>query len=206
MLKRFQIMIIAVIVAIVAGTLAYIASISNKPSASSILSAVPSWAMRVGSPNAPMTLIEFFDPLCPYCAVAHYRVGSYIEQLVESGRLQLILIPLPLHGNYSQLLINHIYCAYKNGSNALKLLNAWYKAFVDYAVNKTEDEVVSVYNRLKAYQCNESLTVDQFAFMLQDFNNAGITVRGTPTFIVIKGGQVVVIEGARVEELKRVLE
>jgi len=79
-------------VAIVARALAYVTS--NGPNVSSILSAVPSWTMWVDSPNASITLIEFFDPLCPYCAIVHYRVGGELHRLVGEGRVQLILIPL----------------------------------------------------------------------------------------------------------------
>jgi len=205
--KLQTIIIIVVAIAIVIGALAYIASISNKGhNVSSVLGAVPSWAMRFGSPNAPITVVEFFDPLCPYCAVAHYKAGSKIHRLVESGRLQMILIPLPVHGNESLVLINALYCAYRNGSDVLSLLNAWYKALIDYAVNKTENEIVAVVKQLENYKCNEALTMDQFTLTLQDFSNAGVIVRGTPTFIVIKDGHVTVIEGARIEELEQLLE
>jgi len=205
-MPRMYTFLTIIVVAIAVGFVVYFYSASTwRPNASAVLAAVPDWAMRFGSPNASMTVIEFFDPLCPYCAVAHYRLGSDVERLVESGHLQLILIPLPLHGNYSMLLISHLYCAYKNGNDALKLLNAWYKALVDYAVNKTESEVIAVYNKLMSYKCNGAFTMDQFALTLQYFNNAGVAVSGTPTFIIIKDGQVTVIEGARVEALKSVL-
>jgi len=205
--NKLQIVIIVVAVAVVAGALAYVASASNKgPDASSVLGAVPSWAMKFGTPNAPITVIEFFDLLCPYCAVAHYKAGSKIHRLVESGRLQMILIPLPVHGNESLVLINALYCAYRNGSDVLSLLNAWYKALIDYAVNKTESGILAVAKQLESYRCNETLTLDQFALTLQEFKKAGIVVRGIPTFVVIKDNHVTVIEGAKVEELKRLLE
>jgi len=207
MLKKFHILIIVVAIIIVAGVLAYVAFAPNKgPDASSVLGAVPEWAMRVGPSNASVTLIEFFDPLCPYCAVVHYRLGSEVHRLIETGRFQVILIPLPVHGNESLVLINALYCAYRNGSDVLGLLNAWYKALVDYAANKTEDEIVAVYSRLKTHQCNEVLTIDQFVSTLRNFSKIGITIRGTPTFIIIRDGKTVVIEGARVDELKRLLE
>jgi len=41
--------------------------------------------------------------------------------------------------------------------------------------------------------------------MLQSFEKAGITIRGTPTLIVIKNDRIMVIEGARVEALKSIL-
>jgi len=206
MLKRSQIIIIVAIVAIVAGALAYVTSISNKPKASDILSAVPGWAMRVGSPNASVTIIEFYDPLCPYCAVVHYRLGGELHRLVEEGHLRLFLVPLPVHGNESLVLVNALYCAYRRaGGEALSLLNEWYVAFVEYAVNKTESRLKAVLERLNSYMCNETLTFSQISYALYGFKSAGIEVRGTPTFIVVKDSQVTVIEGAKVEELKSIL-
>jgi len=205
--KRSQIIIIATIVAIVAGALAYVALTSSRGlDASAILGAVPDWAMEFGTRDAPVVLIEFYDPLCPYCAVVHYRLGGELHRLVEEGRLRLILIPLPIHGNESLVLINALHCAYRRaGDGALPLLDEWYTAFVEYAVNKTESRLRTVLGKLGSYTCNETLILDQILHALYGFKNAGIEVRGTPTFVVIKGGQVTVIEGAKIETLKSVL-
>jgi len=206
--KRSQIIIIvAAIVAVVTGALAYVAFVPNKgPDASAVLDAVPEWAMRVGSPNASMIVIEFFDPLCPYCAVVHYRFGGELHRLVEEGRLRLILIPLPVRGNESLVLINAFHCAYREvKGDALQLLNRWYEALVEYAVNKTENKVRTVLEKLGSYKCDDALTLHQIVYALYKFENAGIVVRGVPTFVVIKGGQVTVIEGAKIKTLKSVL-
>jgi len=205
-MNKAYLLAITAVVAVVAAV-AYLAATSGGgPKAAAVMGAVPEWAMRVGPPGARAVLIEFFDPLCPYCAVAHYRAGGDIERLVEEGRLQLVLIPLPLHGNISLAIINDLYCAYQSGGDVLRMLNAWYKAYVDYAVNKTEEEVVSAYKALESYKCNNTLTLDQFAFALQSFSNAGVAISGTPTFIVVRGNDVEVIVGARVDLLKSALE
>jgi len=161
--------------------------------------------MEFGARDAPMVAIEFYDPLCPYCAVLHYRLHDRFERLIAEGRLRLILLPLPVHGNSSLVIIDRLHCAYRHGVDALHLLNTWYSALIRYAVNKTEDDILAVAKQLEGYRCNETLTMDQIMSMLQSFEKAGITIRGTPTLIVIKDGHVAVIEGARVEELKSIL-
>jgi len=206
-MPRAYIILAAIIVVVVVGLAAYLSLAPTRgPDASAVLAAVPEWGMKFGSPNASTTVIEFYDPLCPYCAVAHYRLGGEFHRLVEEGRLRLILIPLPVHGNESLVLINVLHCAYRwAGDGALPLLDEWYTAFVEYAVNKTESRLRTVLGKLSSYMCNETLTLNQILHALYGFKNAGIEVRGTPTFVVIKGGRVTVIEGAKIETLKSVL-
>lgn len=206
MLKRPQIIIIVAIVVIVAGALAYVALTSSRGlDASAILGAVPDWAMEFGARDAPMVAIEFYDPLCPYCAVLHYRLHDEFERLIAEGRLRLVLLPLPVHGNSSLVIIDKLHCAYRHGVNALHVLNMWYSALIKYAVNKTEDDILAVAKQLESYRCNETLAMDRIMSMLQSFEKAGITIRGTPTLIVIKNDRIMVIEGARVEALKSIL-
>jgi len=150
-------------------------------------------------------MIEFYDPLCPYCAAVHYRLGDDFKRLVDEGRLRLVLIPVPTHGNTSLVIANALQCAYNNSADVLELLNGWYKAYVEYAVNRTRDWLDAVAARLGAYNCSHQLTVDQIASTLRAFKDSGVDVVGTPTFVVIKDGRVHIILGARLNDIKAIL-
>jgi len=175
------------------------------PPPSAVLSAVPDWAIQIGNGNAPITMIEFYDPLCPYCTAVHYRLGDEIERLVDEGRLRLVLIPVPIYGNESLAVINALQCAYGKSADVLRLLNDWYRALVKYAANKTSEQLDAVAAGLASYNCSQVLTASQIVSALKAFKDAGIAVEGTPTFVVVRDGRVHVILGARLDEIRAVL-
>ncbi len=54
----------------------------------------PSQMLTLGNPDAPVTIVEFSDFLCPYCS----RASALLEKLVEenSGKVKLIFMNYPL--------------------------------------------------------------------------------------------------------------
>lgn len=53
-------------------------------------------AMHLGSPDAPIRLLEFFDPNCPYCRRFHKRVLPKLRSQIPADSLSLFLRPFPL--------------------------------------------------------------------------------------------------------------
>jgi len=52
---------------------------------------------RIGSPDAPLTLVQFTDYQCPYCARFFRDVLPTLkENYIDSGKLQLVVHDLPL--------------------------------------------------------------------------------------------------------------
>jgi len=206
--RLIPLIIVAVIAAvIITAILIHPALIFSKEvNASAVLNAVPDWAMEFGDRSAPITVVELYDPLCPYCVKVHYELGRELEDFVARGRLRLILIPFPIHGNESMIIINALHCAYiKNGTEALRLLNEWYNAIVKLALNGTRSELDAVAMRLSKYNCNQTLTIDQIKATLNALRSAGVDVLGTPTFIIIKGGRGIEILGARTDDVRKLL-
>lgn len=199
---------LAAATAIAALLATYLTQAPPGPPAREVLAAVPEWAMSFGPEGAPTTLVELYDPLCPYCAAVHLRLGGEIEQLVAEGRLHLVMIPMPTHGSESVKIINAIHCAYlSEGQRVLPLVNEWYRALVEYAAGRNKSALDAVAAKLGGYACNRTLTAEQIGSALAALERAGVMVVGAPTFIVVKAGQerALVILGARIEELRRVL-
>jgi protein-disulfide isomerase len=52
-----------------------------------------------GNPNAPVTLVEFSDFQCPFCARAHATLGQVRETYKDQVKIVYKDYPLPIHAN-----------------------------------------------------------------------------------------------------------
>jgi protein-disulfide isomerase len=60
--------------------------------ASALFAGIPQNGILLGSPQAPVTLVEFADLQCPYCAIYSRDVlPTVVERYVRTGRLRLEL-------------------------------------------------------------------------------------------------------------------
>ena len=70
----------------------------------------------LGSPDAPVTLVEYADPQCPYCAQFDTTVmPSLIDQYVKSGKLRVEYRGFPIIGPDSTTGLEAIYSAANQG-------------------------------------------------------------------------------------------
>jgi protein-disulfide isomerase len=58
----------------------------------SALNRIPQSGLALGSPKAPVTIVEFADLQCPFCAEYHHNVlPSILDRYVRTGRVRLEL-------------------------------------------------------------------------------------------------------------------
>jgi protein-disulfide isomerase len=70
-----------------------------KGAAGSPLSGIPQHGVALGSPSAPVTLVEFADIQCPYCgAFARDAMPSIIRDYVRTGRVRVVFEGLAFVG------------------------------------------------------------------------------------------------------------
>lgn len=82
---------------------------------------VPEHAVRKGNPDAPVTIVEFFDPECESCREFHPYMHSIMSDF--EGKVQLVMRYAPFHQN-SAFAIKILEAARKQGKywEALEIL------------------------------------------------------------------------------------
>ena len=70
----------------------------------------------LGSPEAPLTMLEFSDFSCPYCArFALETLPQLREEYIDSGRVRLYFLPFPVHGEAAKVEAEAAFCAAAQG-------------------------------------------------------------------------------------------
>ncbi len=127
-MKRSMYVFYALIALVVVGGGVWIASSGQKSGRSSSVppssvQPVATWkdaeevGMAVGDPKAPVTVVEFADLACPYCAYMALKVFPAVKpSYIETGKVRWIFVdfPLPSHRNsFTAAVLTH--CAGEQG-------------------------------------------------------------------------------------------
>jgi protein-disulfide isomerase len=72
------------------------------PAADSLFAGIEQRGVALGSPQAPVTLVEYADLQCPYCAHwSHETLPVLLHEYVETGRLRIVFHGLAFIGDDS---------------------------------------------------------------------------------------------------------
>jgi protein-disulfide isomerase len=163
---------------------------------------IPPWAISFGAPTAPITLIEFYNLNCIYCAIAHERLDPLYRQLLAKGALRLVFVDLIDVHPEALIVHQYLHCAYKQlGNKTYDLLTELYRAYLKGGV-ESQLEI------LRQYKCADAPSKKDFdngANALGAALGLGGKPRGTPTFVIIKNGTINVVVGADVDKVRSLL-
>jgi protein-disulfide isomerase len=107
---------VLVIALVVVGGLVLVSQASDdgdpNAAASGSLDGIPEHGITLGDPKAPVTIVEFADPQCPFCAAYTKDVfPSVVDKYVKTGKVQMQLELLTFIGPDSETLANAAYSA-----------------------------------------------------------------------------------------------
>ncbi len=162
----------------------------------------------LGSPDAPIEVVEYSDFECPYCArFAVVQMPTIRTQLIETGRVRWRFrdFPLPAHA-YARYAAHAAQCAGEQGRfwemhDQLFFHHAWAQTNRDPA-RLFRDYAGTIGLDTDAY--NACMDSGRYAGRIEASRREGeqLGVRGTPTFFV--GGRL--LTGQSSDDFKRVAD
>ena len=143
-----------------------------------------------GPQQAPVTIVEFSDFQCPYCAKASYRVKSLIAKYKGQVRLVYKHFPLSFHPFAKPASIHYEAVAMISPEKARQFHDKIFDNFSDYAKLSSKKEIQLALNKIMTkINVNISSVRKNLAkatsVVEEDLAEAeSLGVRGTPSFYV----------------------
>ena len=87
-------------------------TVAMGPETAALLRGIPQQGETLGSPRAPLTLVEYADPQCPYCGeFARTTLPTLIRDYVRTGKVKLVFRGLEFVGPDSDPALRAVYAA-----------------------------------------------------------------------------------------------
>ena len=171
----------------------------------------------LGNPNAPIKIVEYSDPSCPYCKMFQTTMLQIMQNYGAGGQVAWVYRQFPLnkpdangnilHANAGTQ-ANAFECAASIGGNAgfWAFEKDWYATFPDNGASETADvdnqQLASVAKDtgLNATAFSDCLSSNKFAGVVEKEYQGGfdLGITGTPTsYIVTPTGSPIAITGAQ---------
>ncbi len=159
-----------------------------------LLSGIPQHGNALGKPDAPVTLVEFADPACPYCM--HFAVGALptiVQQYVRTGKVRIVYNGLHFVGPASENALRAIEAAGAQ-NRAWYVLDMLYRNQGDERTNWAPNSYIRVLAEtvpgLDAVKMMKDMSSSQTTAAMQTSAQQATTagVHQTPTFFVGKTG------------------
>lgn len=136
----------------------------------------------IGPKNAPVTIVEFFDPSCEACRAFYPAVKGIVAKYPKDVRL--VMRYLPLHPGSAEAIV--ILEAARVQGKLQPVTAALLEAQPDWHDGKMDGAWAAAEKAgLNVAKARAMPTADAMAWMEQDIADArAVGVRGTPTFFV----------------------
>jgi len=148
--------------------------------------------LSIGDPNAPVSIIEYGDYQCPYCAEAgNQGFRPMLEQYIATGKVHFTYVPMSFLGDESKDAAEAALCANDQGK-------FWEMHETIFANHNGENQGAYARARLDTMAQNIGLNMDQFKSCMDSSQHQGEVenyanvakqagVTSTPTFIINNG-------------------
>ncbi len=171
----------------------------------------------IGNPDAPITIIEFSDFQCPFCARFHIQtLPTIMEEYIEKGTVKLVFRDFPIQSIHPNAVLASVAAECANEQGKFKQMhdilfekqNEWSNLETVYAIelfNQYSEQI-----NLEQEQFSSCLSTAKYVKEIQNDLNDGRTygVTGTPGFFI--GNQemgFVELKGAQpFESFKKVID
>lgn len=165
------------------------AQIPAQPPAEDSLSLKAPGTMTIGDAGAPITVVEYSDFQCPFCALfANEIQPQLIDEFVRSGQIRFEFRHFPVLGEFSRLAALASMCAHEQ-----QAFWAYHDALFQEvpelpASRRNRDTLVDIARRLRLdtgpfKAClDEERYADQVARDFEEARSLGIV--GTPSFVI----------------------
>ncbi|WP_018125256.1 DsbA family protein [Desulfovibrio oxyclinae] len=158
----------------------------------------------LGNPNAPITIVEYSDFLCPYCSKGARTVNKIVEE--SDGKVRVVFKHSPRNQNAYRLALMYEAVAEQDREKAWEFGERLFEV-QQQIFEKGEPVVMEIVEELgiDAQQLKKDMMSDELKARVRadSEEGAGFGVSGTPTFFV----NGVKVEGAVPEEqLRKVIE
>ena len=171
----------------------------------------------IGNPNAPITIIEFSDFQCPFCARFHIQtLPTIMEEYIEKGDVKLVFRDFPLQNIHPNAVPASVAAECANEQGKFKEMhdilferqNEWSNLETVYVIdlfNQYSEQI-----NLEQEQFTSCLSTGKYVKEIQNDLNDGRTygITGTPGFFI--GNQeigFVELKGAQpFESFKKVID
>ncbi|WP_189635734.1 DsbA family protein [Rhizobium grahamii] len=147
----------------------------------------PSSLVRLGTPDAEITIVEYTDLQCPYCGTAHTTLKTLLEKYDGTIQIQIKQFPLdfhPLAGPGARYLIaialqdpDKAAQFYELVMTNQRLLNDYGKTFYDGLATALDVDATSLKATLESPDVLKIIEKDKA-------EAEAIKVSGTPTFVI----------------------
>ena len=153
------------------------------------LGGIPQQGNVLGNPNAPHTLVEYGDLVCPECkAYSDQIVPTVVQDYVRTGKLRIEFLPFQFVRPWSQLAAQYAWAAAEQ-NKMFEFSKVWYTNQGDESTNYVNDAfarkiaaAVPGLDADKLIRDSRSAKVKaQAAAALQSFNARGLNQ--TPSFV-----------------------
>ena len=147
----------------------------------------------IGNPNAPVTIIEFSDFQCPFCARFHIQtLPAIMNEYINDGKVKLVFRDFPIQSIHSNALLASVAAECANEQGKFKEMHDKLFENQNEWNNKNTDNVIILFNQYSSEmgigkkEFDSCLKNEKYIKEIQKDLDDGRTygISGTPGFFI----------------------